>query len=268
MTLPRYITLEKAVGETPLQCVEAYRAEHPELIGIPLAYAGRLDPMASGKLLILVGDECKRQTEYHQLDKTYEFSVLFGIGSDTGDVLGRLTPDEAPLHPTTDDLQKLATSLIGKITLPYPAYSSKAVAGKQLHQWALLDALDTITIPTKESKIYQLTCTGTTNFSRTTVCKEARRKIDTLPLVVEASKEIGRDFRRADIRADWERIASAPQLPHDYMIAHFVCTCSSGTYMRTLAALIATQCGTPGLAWHIHRTHIGIYEEGAWTTTY
>ena len=63
----KYITLEKAVGETPLSCAEAYRSAHPELEGTPMAYAGRLDPMASGRLLILLGDECKNQANYHKI---------------------------------------------------------------------------------------------------------------------------------------------------------------------------------------------------------
>lgn len=266
--LPRYLTLEKAVGETPLQCVEAYRATHPELTGVPLAYAGRLDPMASGKLLILVGDECKRQTEYHALDKTYEFSVLLGISSDTGDVLGRLASDEVPREPTDEALHALASTLIGSITLPYPAYSSKTVNGKQLHQWALAEELDSITIPTKASTIYALTYYHTITIPRSELCHQARIKIDSLPLVTEANKLLGRDFRRADIRSDWEHVAHDQTLPETYRIAHFSCTASSGTYMRTLAALIAERLGTQGLAWHIHRTQIGRYHGGIWSILY
>jgi tRNA pseudouridine(55) synthase len=267
-SLPPYITLEKAVGETPLQCVEAYRATHPELTGVPLAYAGRLDPMASGQLLILVGDECKRQTEYHSLDKTYEFSVLIGISSDTGDVLGRLATDPQPPSPTDDLLQGIATELTGPITLPYPAYSSKTIQGKQLHQWALADELHTITIPTKTSTIYELTYRHSITIARDELCQLARQKIDTLPPVMEASKALGRDFRRTDIRVDWQQVAANDSLPHQYHIAHFTCTCSSGTYIRTLSALIATRLGTQGLAWHIHRSAIGRYHDGEWQRRY
>ena len=45
-----------------------------------------------------------------------------------------------------------------------------------------------------------------------------------------------------------------------FMIATFVCIAGSGTYMRTLAEVIARACGTTGLAYHIHRTHIGLYQ--------
>ena len=63
MELPRFVMLDKAVGQTPLQCMEAWRNEVGISADIPLTYAGRLDPMASGKLLILVGEECKKKDE-------------------------------------------------------------------------------------------------------------------------------------------------------------------------------------------------------------
>lgn len=36
-------------------------------------YAGRLDPMARGVLLLLVGDENKKKTDYEFFPKVYEF---------------------------------------------------------------------------------------------------------------------------------------------------------------------------------------------------
>jgi len=54
----------------------------------PLTYAGRLDPMAEGVLIILVGDECKKKQKYLGLDKEYEIEVLFGLETDTQDILG------------------------------------------------------------------------------------------------------------------------------------------------------------------------------------
>ena len=89
---PRYGTIDKHVGETPLVALERFRLAQHIPFGTPLAYAGRLDPMASGKLLILIGDECKVQEKYHSLDKEYHVEVLLGVSSDSGDVLGLLSP--------------------------------------------------------------------------------------------------------------------------------------------------------------------------------
>lgn len=296
MELPRFVMLDKAVGQTPLQCMEAWRNEVGISADIPLTYAGRLDPMASGKLLILVGEECKKKDDYLTLDKTYEFSVLFGIGSDTHDVLGRLQTSFSPkidqssvkdratpiLHPSKYDakhtvsetsnleqqLQNISNHLIGEIELPYPHFSSKTVKGKPLHTWTLEGRLGEIKIPTKTSIIYSLTLDKIEIKLRSDVAREALAKINTIPEVTEERKALGNDFRRSDVRADWESIqAGTPlpraglgrgggELPEHYTITHFTCTASSGTYMRTLAKLIGEQLNppTPSLAWSIHRT--------------
>ncbi len=265
----KYITLEKAVGETPLSSAEAYRKEHPELDGVSMAYAGRLDPMASGKLLILLGDECKNQTNYHSLDKEYEFSVLFGIESDSLDVLGRLMSC-TETTATESDFNLITKSLVGNIELPYPRFSSKTVQGKPLHTWTMEGRLHEIEIPTKSSTVYSLDFIKTGTISRAELARQARQKIDTIPPVTELRKALGNDFRRVDVRADWENIASDSSLPDSYTIATFSCIASSGTYMRTLASIIAKKANTCGLAWHIHRTKIGVYgpEQKTWATEY
>jgi len=308
--------LEKAVGETPLSCAEEYRGKHPELTGVSMAYAGRLDPMASGKLLVLLGEECKNQAAYHGLDKEYGFSVLLGIGSDSHDVLGRLridpslqttlppagallaarpslTPDGgrvvlethlaakgdfqagnsggnkpsdrvnhglAATSALSESLIAAANAFTGTIELPYPHFSAKTVHGKPLHMWTLERRLDEIEIPTKESTVYSLQLDSIETKSRADVCAEARTKIDSIPEVTEARKALGNDFRRVDVRQDWENISHTDSLPDSYHIAHFTCTASSGTYMRTLAHLIGQSLDTSSLAWSIHRTKIGTYD--------
>lgn len=268
--MDRYVILQKKVGQTPLACAEAWRAAHPAYSHVPLAYAGRLDPMASGALLVLIGDECKRQTDYHSLDKEYEFSVLFGIGSDTGDVLGRLTSNTVVPEVTSEQLSKIAADLIGSVTFPYPNFSSKTVHGKPLHTWTLEGRLHEIDIPTITSDIYSLSLTSVETRSRTDTAVEALAKIETIPPVTDPRKALGNDFRRADVRIDWDKISKNKNLPELYTIATFSCIASSGTYMRTLAEKIARLADTNGLAWHIHRSQLGRYDKQrkTWSQTY
>jgi tRNA pseudouridine55 synthase len=154
--LPRYATIEKAVGETPLVAAERLRAQLSLGTEVPLAYAGRLDPMASGKLLILIGDECKNQEKYHAFDKEYQFSILFGVHTDTADVLGLAETCAVPNTLDSTLLEQAARTLVGNITLPYPHFSSKTVKGKPLHTWTLEGRLSEIEIPVKESRVYRL----------------------------------------------------------------------------------------------------------------
>ncbi len=260
----KYITLEKTVGETPLSCAEAYRNEHTELDGVPMAYAGRLDPMASGKLLILLGEECKNQENYHALDKEYEFSVLFCIESDSLDVMGRLdTAKNSTVNCTILEglLGGVAAGFVGEIELPYPRFSAKTVLGKPLHTWTMEGRLDEITIPTKESEVYKLEFTKLETLDKKKVVEQALEKVNSVPPVTELRKALGNDFRRVDVRQDWDNILNDSSLPDTYQIAHFTCMASSGTYMRTLASEIAKKLETVGLAWSIHRTKIGIFSK-------
>ncbi|MFM2381323.1 MAG: tRNA pseudouridine synthase tRNA pseudouridine55 synthase [Candidatus Parcubacteria bacterium] len=267
-----YVVLHKKVGETPLACLEEYKSQHERLWCVPMAYAGRLDPMAEGKLLVLLGDECKVQEKYHKLDKEYTFEVLFGVHSDTADVLGRLDTCEVP-KITTRAIKNVAKKMVGRVELPYPHFSSKTVDGKPLHTWKLEGRIDEIVIPTKQSTLYSLTLKCLRQESAQSVFVYATEKIETIPKVTEERKALGNDFRRSDIRKDWQKFMDEHNADTRFYIATFTCVCSSGTYMRTLAELIANELHACGLAYSIKRTKIGIYQKlpfglGFWRKSY
>lgn len=270
--MQKYVVLQKEIGQTPLECMELWRTASNTPADIPLTYAGRLDPMASGTLLVLIGDECKKKEQYLDLDKAYEFEILFGLSSDTGDVLGRLSPSAPLLFDARVILQTLET-LIGEIELPYPHFSSKTVQGKPLHTWTIEGRLDEIEIPTKTSEIYSLKLLSTKTQTRSDIYAQATKKIETIPPVTQQRKALGNDFRRADVRADWEQFLSEGSESDLFYSAKVKCIASSGTYMRSLAEVIATHLGTTGLAYAIHRTKIGTYKKvpiihGIWTKQY
>ncbi|MCA9361179.1 hypothetical protein KC845_01330 [Candidatus Kaiserbacteria bacterium] len=266
-----FIILNKEVGQTPLDVVVGYKNSHPKYQSVPMAYAGRLDPMASGKLLILIGKECKQQEKYHKLDKEYRFEVLLGVSSDTADVLGIINNNETPLYQAKE-ISEVLKKLTGNITLPYPHYSSKTVAGKPLHTWTLEGRLSEIIIPTRKSTIYKLKLNNLTTKSKDEIIETATTKIETIPKVTDERKALGADFRRVDVRQSWQSFKEKPS-QSKYQIATFTCIASSGTYMRTLAEVIAKELDTTGLAFSIHREKIGQYQKlpfgfGYWKKQY
>jgi len=147
--MQKILELYKKEGETPLEAIEEFRKKNLEYSDVKMTYAGRLDPMAEGVLLVLVGDECKNKENYLGLDKEYEFEILHGIQTDTYDILG------LPAKSGTSDVPQIEietsnTSIDaiekskGKFTQKYPPYSSMTVQGKQLFQWAREGRLDEI----------------------------------------------------------------------------------------------------------------------------
>ena len=253
--MKKWVVIDKKVGETPLQAIEVFKKWYPGYSEAKMAYAGRLDPMASGKLLVLIGDECKNQEMYHALDKTYEVEVLLGAESDSGDVLGLIKSCDTPTLIRRQVI-KAVQSMRGTFTVPYPQFSSKTVDGKPLFQWALENKLDAITIPIQEGYIYKIRIDKVRTVSGQTVVTEARQKIRLLPKVTEASKTLGADFRRIDVEATWTEFLEK-NATRKFTIIKVTCTCSSGTYMRSLAAAIGEKLGTCALAYSIHRTEIG-----------
>lgn len=255
--MDKYVVLEKRVGETPLQTVEAFKRVNPAYAAVPMAYAGRLDPMASGKLLVLVGEECKKQEDYHSLDKEYQFEVLLGSSSDTGDVLG-LVDWNQKTDVSETELRSVAAGLIGPLSLPYPKFSSRTVKGKPLHMWTLEDRLDEIDIPSANTNIYKLKLTNLRRESVARVYEDASKKIETIAPVTEESKALGRDFRRSEVRVAW-RVWFEHHRDLSVQVATFTCVASSGTYMRSLSEEIGRRLKVSALAYSIHRSKIGVY---------
>ena len=267
----KYVVLDKKVGETPLGALEKWRSENPLYATTPAAYAGRLDPMASGKLLILLGEECKRQRAYTNLDKAYEIEVLFDIGSDTGDILGVPTYAKQATQFDTDTLDQVLQGEIGEHTLAYPAFSSKTVGGKPLFLYALEGALGTIEIPTHTEHIYSLKQKGVSSVSSRDIRSRIIDLLTRVPRTTEPSKQIGEDFRIERIRGAWESLFANVR-ERDFIVLNLRVICGSGTYMRSLAPRLGEALGTKALALSITRTRIGTYfplgRWGFWTRTY
>jgi tRNA pseudouridine55 synthase len=84
------IILYKNRGETPLECILRFKKENPDYMNDKMTYAGRLDPLAEGLLLVLVGDECKNKEKYLKFDRKYEVEGTFWFCTDIYDLLGVL----------------------------------------------------------------------------------------------------------------------------------------------------------------------------------
>lgn len=242
------IIVNKKRGETPLECLERVRKEQKIDPKVPMTYAGRLDPMAEGVLIILVGEECKNKEKYLGFDKEYEVGILFGVATDTFDALGVIGSVK------TDDVvknnEKFVTfsSYVGKHTQAYPAYSSKTVNGKQLHEYARAGELPD-EMPTKEVEIYSIEKVN----EREITGKEISEQ------VIKDIKLVNGDFRQEEIIKGWEDFAKKYS-NKDFKIIKVKVRCSSGTYMRSLADRIGKEAGTGAIALLIKRISVGEYK--------
>lgn len=191
----KYAVISKIVGQTPLQALELFRSTIPELMDVSLTYAGRLDPMASGKLLILIGNECKNRKQYDGLDKEYEFEILFGFKSDTGDVLGMSEECSSDVLFSEYELKKVTRSFLGNFKSPYPVFSSKTVEGKPLFHHAVENNLGDITIPMIKGRIYQIAFCGMREVIAGKLIENILEKVSLLR-VNDSDTRVGSGFRK------------------------------------------------------------------------
>jgi len=100
-----------------------------------VGHAGTLDPLATGLLIILVGDYCKRAQEYSKLDKVYKVELTLGQTSTTDDGEGEKTIVSSE-KPSESDVEDTIKSFVGEIEQTPPIFSAIKLDGKRAYKLA------------------------------------------------------------------------------------------------------------------------------------
>lgn len=215
------INAYKEVGETPLQLLDRLRIERPELKDEKLSYAGRLDPMAEGEMLILVGEENNKYNEHFEYDKEYEATFLVGVSTDTGDVLGLIERQESGIRNQELELKKQIRELKKIKEQIYPWFSGRKVKGKKLFDYFKEGNLD-IERPKLDVEIKECELLSIYQSPKSEIKKYIYGSIN----------KVKGDFRQEEILNKWrESFAFAPKTFQTFTIKIKV---SSGTFIRAL----------------------------------
>ncbi len=128
------LVLDKPTGVTSFDCVALVRkVSGQEHVG----HAGTLDPLASGVLLMLLGDATREQERFMLLDKQYRLAAHFGLTTETGDRLGRVVHEYPDVSIEADRLQTTLDSFVGVHWQTPPRYAALKYKGKKYYDWAL-----------------------------------------------------------------------------------------------------------------------------------
>lgn len=237
------ILLYKPFGLTPLQAIERLRIKHPKLSDKKLSYAGRLDPMAEGLLLILVDEENKKRRELEHVDKEYEFEALIGISTDSYDLLGIPRIGDTK-KVDIDKVYEFINLNLGEIVQQYPPYSSIKVEGKPLYWWARMGKK--VKAPKKTIKV-----------SRLELVQDSFVASKSLENIVYSKiNMIDGDFRQEEILDKWKDLLLNSQ--ENFQVLKFDFACSSGGYVRSLVHELGRFLGSGAVVFSIKRTRIGV----------
>ena len=239
----------KKIGETPKELIDKYKKDNKDVV--KASYAGRLDPMANGLMILLINNECKQQDKYLKLNKTYEFDILFGFKTDTYDVLGKLLSYNLVDKELVENLniEYYAKRFVQK----YPPYSSIVVDKHPLWWWSKQDRLHEITIPSKEVEIFSIeeidSCDIKTQEKLETTIKN---------MINSLSPDNHSKFRVAEILDIWKDHFKSKRKSITPIVKSYKANVSSGTYIRGLANQIGQDLGCGAIALNIKRTDIEI----------
>lgn len=122
---------------------------------LKVGHAGTLDPLATGVLLVCIGDACKKAQQLQDHDKEYIARIRFGATTPSYDLekdVDRRFPFE---HITADAVRAALPAFLGEQEQVAPLFSAKSVDGvrayelaRKLYRTGRLDELDAAALDT------------------------------------------------------------------------------------------------------------------------
>jgi tRNA pseudouridine55 synthase len=102
---------------------------------VKVGHGGTLDPLATGVLPVALGEATKLAGRALDSDKAYDFTVRFGIETDTLDGEGAVSAT-SDVRPTIDAIDAALPRFTGAIDQVPPAYSALKVDGRRAYDLA------------------------------------------------------------------------------------------------------------------------------------
>lgn len=125
------LLLDKPKGPTSMDVVDAIKKRFKVKAG----HAGTLDPIATGLLIVLVGEATKFSQFFIGLDKTYTTIAKLGEITDTYDVEGEVI-ETRPVNVSCEEVKRALKNFTGRLLQKPPPFSAKHVNGKRAYQLA------------------------------------------------------------------------------------------------------------------------------------
>ncbi|WP_022660938.1 tRNA pseudouridine(55) synthase TruB [Paucidesulfovibrio longus] len=142
------LVLDKPSGPTSAGCLTDIKRK---LGQFKIGHAGTLDPLASGVLLVLLGQGTKLAAYLSEDSKTYVGEMRLGITTDTYDIQGEIL-EEREVGVAPEEVRKAVAAWRDLTEQDVPAYSAAKHNGKPLY--SLARAGEEVPVKTKPVTIF------------------------------------------------------------------------------------------------------------------
>lgn len=244
------ILVYKYRSETMALCIQRIKKELKISDDVKITYAGRLDPMAEGLVLLLTGSMRFFKDQFLHFDKEYRTEFFTGFQTDTYDVLG------VPLKTRKTITNFSETELSEKIQLfqpptlffqKFPPFSSRRISGKPLFQHVRENTSTNIDIPSHNVSLFSYSKISSTCVARNLFLKDLKKDII----------NVTGDFRQDVVISSWESLSKLfPEAVCLYTVTMHV---SSGFYVRQWVHDFGNYLSTGAVTFSIIRERIGVF---------
>ncbi|MCL4478824.1 MAG: tRNA pseudouridine(55) synthase TruB [Deltaproteobacteria bacterium] len=101
-----------------------------------IGHTGTLDPIATGLLIILIGNSTKLANHFIKQDKVYRFTIKLGQDTDTMDSTGKIIKEGDYKFISKERFGEAIKSFIGEIEQFPPMFSAVKFKGMPLYKYA------------------------------------------------------------------------------------------------------------------------------------
>lgn len=233
-----WLVIDKPVGPGSTQIVSAVKralkaGDYPKM---KVGHGGTLDPLASGVLPVALGEATKLSGRMLDADKVYDFTIRFGVETDTLDGEGK-TAFTSDTRPTLAEIEAVLPRFTGPIEQVPPTFSALMIDGKRAYDRAR--AGETVEMKTRAVTVYSLTLRSSPE----------RGGGPAEPVEGLAPRPEQPLHHPAD--------GPPPRAGEELQEIALTARVSKGTYIRSLARDIARAVGTVGHVTMLRRTKAG-----------
>ena len=100
-----------------------------------VGHTGTLDPLATGVLVLCIGNATKLVEILTSTEKEYEAEIILGIKTDTLDITGNILKEENTFK-TKEEIESVLQKMTKKYEQTVPIYSAVKINGKKLYEYA------------------------------------------------------------------------------------------------------------------------------------
>jgi tRNA pseudouridine(55) synthase len=236
------VLFNKPKNYTSYQIVEFFKKKTKKKVG----HGGTLDPLAEGLLILGIGDYTKELNKFlKESIKTYIAEIILGARSTTYDKEGRIYPNDDRInYPDIDRIKEVVNSFIGEIEQIPPPFSAVKIKGKPAYLLARKGKK--VELKPRKVKIYEIKILSITqtHVDLTQTYADLMQTNTNLETNHHEPFTNNKNPRKSVLD------------PYKSVVLKIEVTCSSGTYIRSLANDIGEKLGCGGYLNDLKRTKI------------